>query len=476
MRVAPWPRRGSCLVVERRAWSSSTPLSFQTALTLSRRTPCLRFSPWLGLVLAAVHPGRSEDSPAPKPADGYTRSVQLAEEALRRHPGEPALIGALAAIQFRRGRFREARELYEALTTANAGNLDAWLGRAECHLRLGELDLAVAGYEKVIEAQPPPSLEAQSRRGLAETLLKLGRFPQALQQVEISIKKGDTGGDMHVLHARILDGLSKERSRAGDGAGAAEMDRDACEALEKALGLDPGLSNAHYLLATILRRRGDAQGAKSHLDRFLDTRKPESITGNAELAALETQFETQSAISLGRALLAVGDAALADSLSAYAMKVGGEQDDARAFRAWVLSRLDRKAEAARLYEELLARSPRHPEALWNLGKIRLEERRMDVAAQLLLAGAEARGSAPDAWMLLAELALSTPAYPGRAEEFARRALKSSRSPAAYALLARALQASGQPRDARRTLDEGLKAFPGAPELSAGLEALESYDP
>ena len=77
---------------------------------------------------------------------------------------------------------------------------------------------------------------------------------------------------------------------------------DAVRCYRRALDLDPELSGAHYGLAFLLLKRGDATGAEEHLSAFL-ARAPRSSEAERWVtharAALEQLRSGTSASSLG---------------------------------------------------------------------------------------------------------------------------------------------------------------------------------
>ena len=89
----------------------------------------------------------------------------------------------------------------------------------------------------------------------ALALERQGDFDAALTSYRLALR--DRPND-----PRILQNMAIAFSRTG------RLD-DAIRAYQRALELDAGLSGAHYGLAFLLLKRGDAASAGEHLDAFL---------------------------------------------------------------------------------------------------------------------------------------------------------------------------------------------------------------
>lgn len=89
----------------------------------------------------------------------------------------------------------------------------------------------------------------------ALALERQGDFDAALTSYRLALRD-------HPNDPRILQNMAIALSKTG------RMD-DAMRMYRRALDLDPQLSGAHYGLAFLLLKRGDAEAAEKHLDAFL---------------------------------------------------------------------------------------------------------------------------------------------------------------------------------------------------------------
>src|SRR5690349_20468420 len=89
----------------------------------------------------------------------------------------------------------------------------------------------------------------------ALALERQGDFDAALTSYRLALRD-------HPNDPRILQNMAIALSKTG------RMD-EAMRMYRRALDLDPQLSGAHYGLAFLLLKRGDAEGAEKHRDAFL---------------------------------------------------------------------------------------------------------------------------------------------------------------------------------------------------------------
>ncbi|MBC7788393.1 MAG: tetratricopeptide repeat protein [Anaerolineae bacterium] len=112
-------------------------------------------------------------------------------------------------------------------------------------------------WRRLIGDNPRGSPKPQRLDYLSEALAleRQGDFDAALTSYRLALR--DRPND-----PRTLQNMAIAFSKTG------RLD-DAIRAYQRALELDAGLSGAHYGLAFLLLKRGDAAGAGEHLDAFL---------------------------------------------------------------------------------------------------------------------------------------------------------------------------------------------------------------
>lgn len=192
-------------------------------------------------------------------------------------------------------RFDEALVAYRKVLDLDPENLDAHLGLGRLYLRRNRLEEALDEYEEGVR-RDPGSLAA--RRGLAETYLRMERFTESVT------------------------------------------------AAEQVLEIDSADLSGHYLLATALVRAGRLDDGRKALEEY---RRLEEEARAAEHRA--TDIDTFYRGAVARLLEGEPEEAIRlfrEGLAAY--------PDARQLYlnlALTLSRLERPAEAAETYEEMI---------------------------------------------------------------------------------------------------------------------------
>lgn len=164
------------------------------------------------------------------------------EEAVRLAPASPRARALLAAALASRGRAREALPHAREAVSLDPGSAAAQAELGRILASLGDLEPAAAAFTRALELGSGPGLE----RSLGDTLVRLGRFEDALPHYRAAIAR-DPGDD---------------DARTGAGAALVELARarEALEYLEPAVESQP---NPRYLahFADALWVLGDAGGA-----------------------------------------------------------------------------------------------------------------------------------------------------------------------------------------------------------------------
>ncbi|HLH20750.1 MAG TPA: tetratricopeptide repeat protein [Bryobacteraceae bacterium] len=242
----------------------------------------------LGAVLAAM--GR------------YEEAIAQYQAALAAAPAEiaPNLRFNLGLAYYKSFRIRAAADEFEALSRMQPRNLNLALLLADCRLRLGEFDQAIAAAAPLdAEHAGEPALDYV----LGMALIRAGRIQEGQVRVNRILGRGETAEGHFLLGSAAFasgdyPGAVKELERAaelnpdvpslqsylgqallftGDAEGAAQ-------AFRKELAADPNDFDANFQLAQILARRGAAEEARKLLARAVEVR-PGSEEARAALAA-----------------------------------------------------------------------------------------------------------------------------------------------------------------------------------------------
>jgi tetratricopeptide (TPR) repeat protein len=430
----------------------------------------------IGLRLQAAAPvGAGGPPDGGKAGDAYARSLALIESALARRPGDARLLGLLADVHFRRGRFREAIAAFEEAARRDPRSPEYVFGLADAWLRLEDHDRALSAYRAVL-AMLPRGSGMRARRGIAEVHYRKDRHAEAAAELRAAIEEGDESADARYELGRALDAQARAAAPGAKGRDdAPRLVLEAIDALSRAIEQDPKHYQSFYLSSTIHRRRGDHDAARKSLDAYRKWRPPNTPLAEDAFERSELVFEARTEVRLARVLFESGAAEDAMRHVQGALRIQPDFVEALAYEGWIHLRLGRLPDAARSYEKVLSQEPDHVESLWNLGKVHIAMGDLEKAASLILRATEIRRSFAEGWDLLAKLAGEGGVYRERAEEFARNALRLRPAPANYARLAEVLFARGSRAEAKRVLDEGIARYPSDEQLRWALDALLRAD-
>jgi tetratricopeptide (TPR) repeat protein len=278
----------------------------------------------------------------------------------------------------------------------------------------GDLQAALTAYEAALAGvQPDDSRQAEIRARIGQTLLELGRLPEAEAAFRAALERvpGDTraraGHVMTLLSRRQTDGalaeakeavMRDERSPLAHTAlGLVHVRRGEMEAakaaLARALATDgdyaPALAWQSFLLraegrleaAGVAARRAVALAPHSSLARqsLADTAfalgENEEARKEATRAVALNPLSPGARVSLGRALLNAGEINRAAEEAGKAVALDPDLDRARFFYGLVLAEQRRLNRAVAELREALARDPDYLEARALLARVLLEQGR-----------------------------------------------------------------------------------------------------
>jgi Flp pilus assembly protein TadD len=271
------------------------------------------------------------------------RGNRQMERALEAAPGDPRLLAAYGMALFEQGRFPEAAgRLKEARAAGEtSASLLTRLGSAE--LENGHFDEAERVLREAVEAAPG---EVSARHRLGALLLLVGRPEAARAELAraAELSKGDA-----------LPWLDLGRAEEAIG------NPDAAEAAyRRALGIQPDLSRALYLLGLLLSRRDRKDEAREEMARYQEANQKEE-------ARRQEETTRRAGINLG--WVELRQRKFQDALARF----GRYREDPEALRgsAEALLALGRRREAIAALERAFVRAPQDRAIAWRL----LEERR-----------------------------------------------------------------------------------------------------
>ncbi len=236
------------------------------------------------LVLARVFVRQGELGPA---ADAL-RSV------LRSDPDNLVAHHNLGFIAYRSRLYEEAEAHLKRAVQLRPEYAEAHYGLGLTYLARHRLDDAIASLERAVSLEPGHVgahfnlANAYARAGRARDAGKqqalyadLSGRGKARQEKEAQIKASSVVALQHVLEGRYPEALAEYQTLAGRYPDHAPlyneigrlqlrlgMRPEAFASLQKAVSLDPKLSEPHYLLAGLYRERGEAKAADRELEIF----------------------------------------------------------------------------------------------------------------------------------------------------------------------------------------------------------------
>ena len=290
------------------------------------------------------------------------------EQVLRDNPGNIDALYSLARIACQEGRFADGIELVDSLLSIDRGHARSHLLRGMVFKRLGNLDEALASFDRAI-AHGPDLAEAHGSR--ADTLVELGRRREALESYDLAID------------------LKPDSVENWCNRGAASLElrlyEEAIACFDRAISLSPNFAGAHFNRGNALSHLGRNSEAISAYDcalKFVQD-QPDWLIARADTLRRAgrhqeavTSYDRALAMSPGRV-----DALLGRGISLIGLKRHGEalasidaalaamphHADALNCRGHILRKLNRREEALATYDRALAINPNHVEALNNRG-------------------------------------------------------------------------------------------------------------
>jgi tetratricopeptide (TPR) repeat protein len=319
----------------------------------------------------------------------------------------------------------EALEAYSGAIALRPESMLAHLKRGRMYRERGELEAAARDLRRASALDPTATLPLEL---LGDTYLAMARHDRAAERYQAYLALDDRA-------PRIWYKLGLARDRGGDPAAG-------IVALERALGLDPSMTDAHFVLGLCHRGQGDLARARTSLEQA--TRLAPGLTAPREALAgvYADSGDSARAIDQLEAL-----AALDPTHSARLVALGFAHARARRHEAAVLT-LSRAVE----------RFPNDPVVYGALGRVWLDaaEARQDPVA--LRKAVEALSTAATHTDATSEtLADLGRAYLRRGDfDAAHRVLRQATarlpvSPAAYLHLARVAERGGRLQEARDAL-------------------------
>jgi tetratricopeptide (TPR) repeat protein len=281
---------------------------------------------------------------------------RLCLEILSAASADPGAMHMLGALRARQGRFDEALAGFDKMLAAQPESFEANFGRANALYRLNRFDAALTAYDNALTIRPRHA-SALNNRG--NTRLALGHFEAALADYDAAIALKPNGAEAHYNRGNVLVEMKR--------------DNDAVAAYARALAIQPDHVSALNNNANVLRRLKRFDEALENYGRALLV-APDNVT------ALGNRGDTLNQVQRPHEALTDLDRALA---------ISPDNADLLTARGNALACLKRFDEALAAYEQALAITPDSAAALgssgvviWNMGRLEEALARLDRAVAL----------------------------------------------------------------------------------------------
>jgi putative PEP-CTERM system TPR-repeat lipoprotein len=423
----------------------------------------------------------------------YREAISVLEPARKEAPNDPQTLALLATAHIARHQYQIASGYLEQALGTSGGSPEVHATLGFSLLGSGQSDLGLDHLERAFRADP-----GQARIGIALTELYLRRG-----QPQLAVKAAEAVVERAPGNVIALNLLGVARGGAGDLRGART-------AYEKAIAVDKGFLPAELNLGKLELAERNYPAARGRFEAILKAHpsntqamfelaateesagRPEeairwfekvrsldrgNVAATARLVdlhiaakraaqALEIAKETEAAApeniealaALGRAYVAVGNAALAQTVFGRMVRLAGFDADRQTQIARYQLAASNPQGAVYSLEKALAGNPEHLPAQVLLTEIDLERGEIAKAEQRARAIAKRRPDDPAGYRLLADIALARRQYPEAIEGY-RAALSKEQTTAAALRLFRAYVASGKLAAANEFMETWIKSRP-----------------
>jgi tetratricopeptide (TPR) repeat protein len=276
----------------------------------------------------------------------YIRQRRLAdaenilERGLERNPKELAFASNLAWHYHVAGRDGEALRMIEQLKNMGRGTPRIYYIVGSFYLKLGRRDEAIRHYEEGIRTEPKES--NYYRKRIAETFITEKKYLEAVKAIESVLKDDPKDAEARVLRGSIY-------LRTGDL-------NNAVTDLQTAVRSDLNNPAARYLLGSALAEQGQYAIAIPELEKAMQL-DPSHLQARLKLAQLQ--------ILIGQ------DEGAVQTTQNILEELDEHNASAQMLRAIALRKLSRLEDAQADIQSVLKAQPNSPEALLQLGELRL---------------------------------------------------------------------------------------------------------
>lgn len=220
------------------------------------------------------------------PTDFPAGGGQPPSPPIPRDPQRFSQLIDIASAAYEQGDFARAREAYAGAVRENAGSVDALINLGRCHNALGELDAAIASFERVQRAAPA---RPNVRAWLADLHVAKGNLAAARKALEaelrehpnsawawcwlgtVELEAGDRATALqHCARAMQMDPrVAEERLKYCSFMGRTGQYARAAREAVSVIAMNPNQAGAYYAAGDNYARLGQREPAVYYFQRYL---------------------------------------------------------------------------------------------------------------------------------------------------------------------------------------------------------------
>ena len=394
-------------------------------------------------------------------AEQLAEGERIVDDLARRFPKNPDAHEMQARFHYEFGQVDRAVAAWQRCLELDLNYAYAHIGLAQSATGRGAHDEAVAHCRRAVLADPNrPSHQID----LAQALVTVGELDEALEVLERVVK--------------AVPGSARAQSTLGTAQLQKRNYEAAKTAFEAALRQDPTHAQAHFGLATACARLGLAEQARDHEAKFREFRD----SRHQELRGQRASYDDDQALredlavrytEVASVYLAERRPAVAEQLWRRAARLDPKNRDCRQALAWLLLKQEKPLETIRMLREVAQLEPANPSCHAEIARLYSQLGRLDDAERTLCEFVESLPENAVGRLTLAEFYLNVKREPKLAVEHARKAVDLTGAAEHWFLLSAAHEVAGDLPAAMDALENAARVAPDNPQYRQLLALVKS---
>jgi len=332
--------------------------------------------PAIGRAQVDLTPESTTPSPPPRVAPDETAALKAEELGVvrtlaRDFPNSVEPVILMGSVQRRHGNAAKAMALWEEALKRDPNRPKVHEDMGWFAMEKGQYEQAIEHWRKVLEIAPRA---ANIHSGIARALMGLNRHAEAIEELQKEIKVSPRSSfSWFLLGQEHLQLKEYEKAKAS---------------YEKAITLEPDLTNAYYGLFTVCSRLGQRAEAKQHIATFkkLKAADMEVLKDRNEAFndLIDMRRDAAGTFMLaGQAYQANGNLERAEELMHRAASLAPQNPICHLHRAAIAMQLGHLAQAERAFRNVIQLAPKNARGYSGLAHLYLQAgQRLPQARQL----------------------------------------------------------------------------------------------